>query len=75
MAATMTKIQEEYAKQIFFYYVDTDSAEGKKIAAIYRPNGGGIPYMQFYTKNGDFKNDILGLAEYQKVKAHISSLL
>ena len=75
MAGVMEQAQQEYAGKLFFYFVDMDTEEGKKIAAIYRPEPGGIPYMQFYQKNGEFESELLGFAELGALKNEISKIV
>jgi thiol-disulfide isomerase/thioredoxin len=75
MAEVIEKAQQEFNGKIFFYFVDMDSEEGKKIAAIYRPVPGGIPYMQFYKKNGDFQSELLGYYEFDTLKNNINNVL
>jgi len=75
MGQVMEQAQQEYAGKLFFYFVDMDSEDGKKIAAIYRPEPGGIPYMQFYNKNGDLESDLLGFAELGALKNEITKIV
>jgi len=75
MAEVMEKAQQEYTGKLFFYFVDVDSEEGKKISSIYRPKPGGIPYMQFYKKNGDFESEILGFVELGVLKNEITKIV
>lgn len=75
MSEVIEKAQQEYSDKIFFYFVDVDSEEGKKISAIYRPQPGGIPYLQFYKKNGDFVSDLLGYADLGALKNEITKVL
>jgi thiol-disulfide isomerase/thioredoxin len=75
MSEVIQQAQQEYSDKIFFYFVDMDSEEGRKIAAIYRPKSGGIPYMQFYKKNGDFVSEVLGYVDLGALKNEIAKLL
>lgn len=75
MAPVMEKVQQEFADKVFFYYVDVDSEDGKKISGIYREGQGGIPCMQFYTKDGNFEGDLLGFVEYERVKDLITKIV
>jgi thiol-disulfide isomerase/thioredoxin len=75
MATIIEKAQQEFSGKLFFYFVDMDSDEGKKIASIYRPKSGGIPYMQFYNKNGDLESDVLGYIELEPLQKEINKIV
>lgn len=75
MAPHVKKASEEYKDRVFFYYVDVDTEEGKAFVAKYRPNGSGIPYSQFYAKEGDLVSDKIGLISYKELQKNLEKLL
>ncbi|MEY3370366.1 MAG: hypothetical protein RLZZ361_1036 [Cyanobacteriota bacterium] len=75
MAVVIEKAQQEYAGKLFFYFVDIDSQEGKNISSIYRPVPGGVPYLQFYKKNGEFVSELLGYVDLNVLKNEISKII
>lgn len=68
------KAQEEFKGKVFFYYVDVDQDAGKEFIAKFRPEGGGIPYTQFYSAKGEYIGEELGLISYEKLQANLLKL-
>jgi thiol-disulfide isomerase/thioredoxin len=74
MAPHVKKAAEEFQGQIYFYYVDIDSEEGKAFSSKYRPNGRGIPFAQFYDGKGNYIKDKIGYIDYAELKKSLEVL-
>jgi thiol-disulfide isomerase/thioredoxin len=75
MAPSVKKAALEFNKKVYFYYVDIDSEEGKTFSSKYRPDGNGVPYAQYYDKEGNFISDKIGLITYEDLKSSLEKLL
>ncbi len=71
MIPAIEAMQKKYQGQVFFYFADMDTDEGKRIAKAYRKGSGGIPYTQFYDKNGKLLGDNLGALSIQQLESKI----
>jgi len=71
MAPEILKASEKYKDKVFFYYVNMETDEGKKIAATYKNKVQGIPHSQFYDKDGNLVDEQLGYINLAQIEAKI----
>lgn len=68
-------LENELSGIVYFYYVDLDSEQGKKIAAVYKGNIDGVPHAQFYDAEGNLQGEKLGFTSYGDLRSLIKKYL
>ncbi|MCE2928444.1 MAG: thioredoxin family protein [Candidatus Caenarcaniphilales bacterium] len=66
------QLESELDGKVYFYYVDVDSEEGKKIATVYKGPVDGVPHAQFYDAKGNLIAEKVGFTDYDQLKDLIS---
>lgn len=60
MSPTFEEVGMQYKEKTFFKKIDIESPEGLAFSEKFRPDGGGIPYFQFFDSSGKIVGEAVG---------------
>ena len=75
MAPNVAQAAKVFKNKVFFYYVDIDSKEGIEFSKRYRPNGKGVPFAQYYDKEGHLIASRVGYIDYAQLERSVQALI
>jgi thiol-disulfide isomerase/thioredoxin len=60
MSPSFDELSQEYKEKAYFKRIDVETPEGLAFSEKFRPDGGGIPYFQFFDSKGKIVGDAIG---------------
>ncbi len=64
MYPVILEVEKRFSTQLYILVVDTDDKRNSELIKKYRlDSSGGVPYTQFYDKQGNYIDDVIGAVQ------------